>query len=66
MSDIGLVWIREDFRIENNAALSYATQNHKNVVATTFLWFCVAYERAALFSILKSSLIQTKPISDII
>ena len=33
MSDIGLVWIREDFRIENNAALSYATQNHDNVIA---------------------------------
>ena len=33
MSDIGLVWIREDFRIEYNAALSYATQNHKNVIA---------------------------------
>jgi len=33
MADIGLVWIREDFRIENNAALSYATQNHKNVIA---------------------------------
>ena len=33
MTDIGLVWIREDFRIENNAALSYATQNHKNVIA---------------------------------
>ena len=24
---------KEDFRIENNAALSYATQNHKNVIA---------------------------------
>ena len=33
MSDIGLVWIREDFRIENNAALSYASQNHDQVVA---------------------------------
>ena len=33
MSDTGLVWIREDFRIENNAALSYATQNHQNVIA---------------------------------
>ena len=33
MSDIGLVWIREDFRIENNAALSYATQNHDSVIA---------------------------------
>ena len=33
MSDIGLVWIREDFRIENNAALSYATENHETVIA---------------------------------
>ena len=33
MSDIGIVWIREDFRIENNAALSYASQNHDQVVA---------------------------------
>ena len=33
MSDIGIVWIREDFRLENNAALSYATQNHKFVIA---------------------------------
>jgi len=33
MSNIGLVWIREDFRTENNAALSYATQNHKHVIA---------------------------------
>ena len=33
MSDIGIVWIREDFRIDNNAALSYATQNHDNVIA---------------------------------
>ena len=32
MSDIGIVWIREDFRIENNPAL-YATQNHKYVIA---------------------------------
>ena len=33
MTDIGIVWIREDFRIENNAALSYASQNHDQVVA---------------------------------
>ena len=33
MSNIGIVWIREDFRIENNAALSYATQNHEYVIA---------------------------------
>ena len=28
-----LVWIREDFRIEHNPALSYATQNHDKVIA---------------------------------
>ena len=33
MTDIGIVWIREDFRIESNAALSYASQNHDQVVA---------------------------------
>ena len=33
MSNTGIVWIREDFRIENNAALSFATQNHKYVIA---------------------------------
>ena len=33
MSNIGVVWIREDFRIENNAALSYATNNHDFVIA---------------------------------
>jgi len=33
MSNVGLVWIREDFRIENNAALSYASHNHENVIA---------------------------------
>ncbi len=33
MSEIGIVWIREDFRIENNAALSYASENHDVVIA---------------------------------
>ena len=33
MSSTGIFWIREDFRIENNPALSYATQNHENVIA---------------------------------
>ncbi len=33
MSSIGIFWIREDFRIENNPALSFATQNHDNVIA---------------------------------
>ena len=33
MSNIGIVWIREDFRIENNPALSYASNNHEYVIA---------------------------------
>ncbi len=33
MSSIGIFWIREDFRIENNPALSFAAQNHDNVIA---------------------------------
>ena len=33
MSDTGIFWIRDDFRIENNPALSFATQNHDYVIA---------------------------------
>ena len=33
MSNTGIFWIREDFRIENNPALSFATQNHENIIA---------------------------------
>ena len=33
MTDTGLFWIRDDFRIENNPALSFATQKHENVIA---------------------------------
>ena len=33
MKNIGIVWIREDFRIDNNPALNYATQNHDYVIA---------------------------------
>ncbi len=33
MSSTGIFWIREDFRVENNPALSFATQNHDNVIA---------------------------------
>ncbi len=33
MSSTGIFWIREDFRIENNPALSFATQSHDNVIA---------------------------------
>ena len=33
MTKNAITWIREDFRIEHNPALSYATQNHDNVAA---------------------------------
>ena len=33
MKSTGIFWIREDFRIHNNPALSFATNNHDNVVA---------------------------------
>ena len=33
MTKNAITWIREDFRIENNPALSYATQNHHRVLA---------------------------------
>ena len=33
MTKKAIVWIREDFRIENNEALAYASQNHEFVSA---------------------------------
>ena len=33
MKSTGIFWIREDFRIHNNPALSFATNNHDNVIA---------------------------------
>ena len=33
MTKNGIAWIREDFRIEHNPALSFASQNHENVIA---------------------------------
>ena len=33
MTKNAIFWIREDFRIENNPALSFATQHHENVLA---------------------------------
>ena len=41
MSNTGIFWIREDFRIENNPALSFATQNHDNVIALYI--YCLLY-----------------------
>ena len=31
MTKKAIVWIREDFRVENNEALAYASQNHEFV-----------------------------------
>ena len=31
MTKKAIVWIREDFRVENNEALAYASQNHELV-----------------------------------
>ncbi len=33
MNSTGIFWIREDFRVENNPALYFATQNHESVIA---------------------------------
>ena len=33
MTKNAIAWVREDFRIDHNPALSYATQNHENVIA---------------------------------
>ncbi len=33
MTKKAIVWLREDFRIENNEALAYASQNHELVSA---------------------------------
>ena len=33
MSKKAVVWIRDDFRIKNNSALSYATNNYDTVTA---------------------------------
>ena len=33
MTKNAITWIREDFRIEHNPALAYATHNHENVAA---------------------------------
>ena len=30
--NVGIFWLREDFRLKKNFALSHATKNHKNVV----------------------------------
>ena len=32
MTKNAIVWIRDDFRIHHNQALSYAAKNHQNVV----------------------------------
>ena len=31
MNDKAIIWIRDDFRLKNNPALSYAINNHKSI-----------------------------------
>ena len=33
MTKNAIFWLREDFRIERNPALSFASQNHESVIA---------------------------------
>ena len=40
MTKKAVVWVREDFRIEDNEALAIATQNHEFVNA---LYICLLY-----------------------
>ena len=37
MSDKAIVWIREDFRINNNPALAYASHQH-NLVSALYIF----------------------------
>ena len=37
MANTALVWIRDDFRIQNNDALTYATNQH-DVVTAVFIF----------------------------
>ena len=37
MANTALVWIRDDFRIQNNDALTYATNQHDAVTAVFIL-----------------------------
>ena len=34
---VGLVWIRDDFRLENNSALIHASKNHDTVSRFIYL-----------------------------
>ena len=31
--NLGIIWLREDFRLQRNHALSFATNNHEKVTA---------------------------------
>ena len=53
MTKNAIFWIREDFRIEHNPALSFASQNHDNVVGLkakiNFVHFSFMFNRCTLF-----------------
>ena len=66
MKSTGIFWIREDFRIHNNPALSFASNNHDNLVAL-YIYNNVEFDNKReaqkwwLFKSLKS--IKTEPVS---
>ena len=42
MSNKALVWVRDDFRINNNDALTYATNNHDIESSITGPYDCIS------------------------
>ena len=43
-NNIGIVWVRDDFRINKNEALSYASNNH-NLVSAVYIYKKSDYEK---------------------
>ena len=66
MTKNAIAWIREDFRVEHNPALSYATQNHENVIAL-FIYNKVDFDNkreAQKWWLFKSCLLYTSDAAD--
>ena len=64
MTKNAITWIREDFRIENNPALSFATQNHENVLAL-YIYNKNDFDKGSNFECLSiQSIVQKKVIQD--
>ena len=48
MSKHAVFWIRDDFRIKNNPALSYATNNHESVSAI-YIYIFVSFTNNSIY-----------------